>query len=424
MMARARLFALCLAALALSIVEIPGALAQDDDAEQGDAGQGFGFPGQGFGFPGQNGQQQRGGRRGQGGFGQGGFGQGGFGQGMMPGGFGFPGGFGQGFFGGMGRNGRTSGMMGSPNDPFQLLKSEAVREELKLTKKQIAQIDKLVEAYQKDGSEQLQQTRLDRDELEAMSDSERTKAIEKSRDQQEKAVRKLNDKYRPRLSKLLKPDQEKRLKQISWQVIGVAALRGDDLAKALKLSKDQRAEIDDAYDEAGKKMRESFRPPEGGFRGRGPAGGSDQPPADGDNRADRPAAFGQRGQDGEDGQGGGRPSGRDFRERFENMRKMNDERDAKVLAVLTDKQRKQYEQLKGDPFDVSQLWPRRGRGRGGQRGGEDQADRGGDRADRGGDQAGRGADRADRGGDARSDRGNERTQARGTGRRRAQDDSE
>lgn len=421
-MARVRLSALCLAVVAAYALCLPSAQAQppEDDGAQGDGGQGFGgqgfggqgfgFPGQGFGIPGQNGPQ-RGGRRGQNGPGQGMF-PGGFGQGMFPGGFGM-------FGGGTGRGGRTSGMMGSPNDPFILLKNEAVRDELKLTKKQTTQVDKLIETYENDGREQMQQARIDPDELQSMSDDERTKAFEKSRDHQEKTARKLNDKYRPRLSKLLKPDQEKRLKQISWQVIGVMALRGDDLAKALKLSKDQRADIEEVVDDSGKKMRDSFRPPEGGFRGRGQADDQGPPPANGDDGGNRRPAAGQRG--GDDGQdGGGGRFGRDFRERFENMRKMNEDRDAKVLAVLTEKQRQQYEQLKGDPFDVSQLRPRWGRGRGGQRGADDQA--GG--ADRGSDRtADRGTGRADRG-TGRDDRGDDRAQARGTGRRRAQDDSE
>ena len=417
MIARARCLAVCLAALAFNAICLSSAFAQpaDDDSSQeggqGAFGQGlfgpgaFGQGGFGQGDQGQNGQR-RGGRRGAGG--PGAFGQGGFGQGMFPGGFG-PGMFGPGMFGGAGRGGRGGGMMGSPNDPFALLKNDAVREELKLTKKQTTQIDKLVEAYQDEARDQMQQARIDPADLQDMSDEDRTKAFQKSRDQQEKTARKLNDKYRPRLSKLLKPDQEKRLKQISWQAVGVMALRGDDLAKALKLSKEQRSEIEDVYEASGKQMRESFRPPEGGFRGRGQGGADRQPADDGEGGGNRRPAFAQGGQGGPGGQGGDAPSDRDFRERFENMRKMGEDRDAKVLAVLTDKQRQQYEQLKGEPFDVSQLRPRWGRGRGGQHGGEDQTGGADNRAGRG---------------DQGSGRGNERAQARGAGRRRTPDDSE
>lgn len=355
-MGRARFFAVFLAALGLNSLCTAWSLAQPPD------------------FGGQD-DQPRGGRRGGGGFGQGGFGPGGFGQGGFGQGM-FPGGFGQGMFPGMwgqggGRGMRGPGMMTSPDDPFALLKNEEVQKELKLTKKQIAQADKLIETYQNEVREQMQQASLDPADLEEMSDDERAKAFQKSRDQQEKTARKLNDKFRPRLSKVLKPEQAKRLKQIGWQAMGVMALRGDDLAKALKLSKDQRAEIEEAFASAGKKMRESFRPPEGGFRR--PRQADDQ--ADGED-----GGNGQPGGDGGPG-GGGPPSNRDFRARMENMRKMNEDRDAAVLAVLTDKQREQFEQLKGEPFDLSVLRPRRGRG--GPRGASDQpnqsADQGGTR---------------------------------------------
>lgn len=360
-MGRARFFAVFLAALGLNSLCVVWSLAQPPD------------------FGGQE-DQPRGGRRGGGGFGQGGFGQGGFGQGGFgqggfgQGGFGqgmFPGGFGQGMFPGMwgqgGGRGRGPGMMTSPDDPFALLKNEEVQKELKLTKKQVAQADKLIETYQNEVREQMQQASIDPAELEELSDDERAKAFQKSRDQQEKTARRLNDKYRPRLSKVLKPEQAKRLKQIGWQAMGVMALRGDDLAKALKLTKDQRAEIDEAFASAGKKMRDSFRPPEGGFRR--PRQVDDQ--ADGDE-----GGNGRQGGDGGPG-GGDRPSNNDFRARWENMRKMNEDRDAAVLAVLTNKQREQFEELKGEPFDLSLLRPRRGRG--GPRGASDQSDQANDR---------------------------------------------
>ena len=357
-MGRACSFAVCLAVIVVSSLGFSGALAQPPDTD-----------------PGQD-RPQRGGRRGgAGGFGQGMFGPGGFGQGFGNGGFGQgfgPGGFGQGMFPGMfgqggGRGMRGPGMMGAPDDPFTLLKNEAVQKEVKLTKKQIAQIDKLVETYQNDAREQMQQAQLDPADLEELSDEDRNKALQKSRDQQEKTARKLNDKYRPRLSKILKPEQAKRVKQIGWQAVGVMALRGDDLAKALKLTKEQRAEIDEVYASASRQMRESFRPPEGGFRR----------PRQGDAQAGPP-----NGEEGDNRQPGGGGPPPDFRARFENMRKMGEDRDAQVLAVLTDKQREQFEQLKGEPFDVSLLRPRRGRG--GPRGASDrpgQADaQGGNRA--------------------------------------------
>lgn len=376
-MGRARLFAVLLTAISLASFCLSWASAQDDGQDA----------------------RPRGGRRGQGGgFGQGMFGPG-FGQGMFG-----PGGFGQGMWGGGmfgqggGRGGRGSGTMGSPDDPFQLLRNDAVREDLKLTKKQIAQTDKLLDTYQKDVREQMEKSRIDPAELEEMSDDERAKALQKARDLQEKTAKKLNDKYRPRISKILKPDQEKRLKQISWQVVGVAALRGDDLAKALKLTKEQRTKIDDAFEASGKQMRDAFRPPQRRQRQSDDEGGADDADGGGNGGGGNGApfgfgqggAFGQGGQFGQGGGGrGGPPS--DFRERFENMRKMGEERDAKVLAVLTDKQRDQFEELKGDPFDVSQLRPRWGRGgRGGPPGAGDQANQGNDRGGGGGRRGGRG----------------------------------
>ena len=45
----------------------------------------------------------------------------------------------------------------------------------------------------------------------------------------------------------------------------------------------------------------------------------------------------------------------DFQARMEEIRKAVAERDAKLLAVLNQDQRKQFDELRGKPFDVSAL---------------------------------------------------------------------
>jgi hypothetical protein len=76
---------------------------------------------------------------------------------------------------------------------------------------------------------------------------------------------------------------------------------------------------------------------------------------------------------------------------------MRKESDEQVLAVLTEEQRKQFDEMKGEPFEM----PEGGFGRGGFGGGFGGGGPGGFDGGRGGD---RGGDRGDGGGDRKRER--------------------
>ncbi len=196
------------------------------------------------------------------------------------------------------------GPFGMLAGPIPLLRHAAVQDELELTKKQKLQVDKLVESYQTDLHKQLQSSGFGPPPFEQAPDERSSKKLEEQRKKQEKSLQKVQGKYRSRLSKLLETEQVKRLDQLGYQAAGAMALRDEEVAKTLKLSKQQQQAIDAAFQEAGKQMREMFaggpRGPAlgGGFGGPlggqiGNAGGRGGFPAAPGGNAPGQAGFGQ-----------------------------------------------------------------------------------------------------------------------------------
>ena len=232
------------------------------------------------------------------------------GGGRFGGGRGGAGMFGGGMFGGGGQN------------QLFLLRNPEVQKDLELSDEQKENAEKLLASYGEDQREAMEKLGVDFGALRELPDAEREKKMKEMGDAQAK----VNEKYQAKLSELLKPEQSKRLKQISVQAAGPMALRNDEIVKTLKLSDEQKQDIAKIMDESAQSMR----------RG-----------------------FGQGGQEGGDV---------DFQARMEQMRKANEARDAKILAVLTEEQQKQLDELKGKPFDVAALRQGFG-GPGGGRGG-------------------------------------------------------
>ncbi|HVX59671.1 MAG TPA: hypothetical protein VHC19_03690 [Pirellulales bacterium] len=234
------------------------------------------------------------------------------------------GGAGGGMFGG--------GMFGGPMNEFAMLGIPAVQKDLDLSEGQKESAEKLVASYRDDQQAARENSGFDFGALRDLSQEERQEKMAEFGKKQAESNRKLDEKYQPKLAETLKPEQLKRLKQITLQAAGVQALRSEDVAKTLKLTDEQQEQIAKAL--------------QGGFGG-GRGG------------------FARRGRDdgGEGGQG-------DFQARMEEMRKAAEERNAKALAVLSEEQQKEFEELKGKPFDMAQLRPRGfGGGRGGREGG-------------------------------------------------------
>jgi len=129
-------------------------------------------------------------------------------------------------------------------------------------------------------------------------------------------------KEREELAKILKPEQLKRLTEIYIQQAGLAALQDADVAEKLKISAEQKEKMAKLREEQGAAMRELFSP-------------------DGDREA--------------------------ARTKMADLRKQTDE---KTLAVLTEDQKKQFEEMKGKKFDMPENAGRGGAGgagRGGNR---------------------------------------------------------
>lgn len=126
-----------------------------------------------------------------------------------------------------------------------------------------------------------------------------------------RAIRpKIYGKINADLEKVLKPEQYTRLQQIQWQQLGRRAVLEDDIAKALKLTDEQRKKLSDAHAEYRKDSIESYR-----RRG-----------------TDRPA---------------------DPADTVKAPRDLNQTVDRKIDEILTAEQRVQLIELKGRPFRLT-----------------------------------------------------------------------
>ena len=120
-------------------------------------------------------------------------------------------------------------------------------------------------------------------------------------------------KAKQELAGILLDEQQKRLQEIYIQVAGTQALNDADVAAALTLTDDQKAQMQAARDEANAQRRELF------------------------NSDDREAAF-------------------------EKMAELTKQADEKILALLNADQQAKFAEMKGKPFDMPADALRGGRG--------------------------------------------------------------
>lgn len=233
---------------------------------------------------------------------------------------------GRGFGGGWG-----GGMMRGPQiDRATLLRSNKIRQELKVEEAQAATIDAALMAYRE---ERASNPRPDRDAFEKMTEEERTAYMEKSRKEREE----LSNKTDEILAALLDEAQVKRLDQIVVQgrlmMSAVSTLKADDMKQKLSITEEQAAKLDDAEKAAGAEMQKMFE--------------------------EMRATGG--------GEGAGGPGGNfeGMRTKMEEMRKKNT---FAVMALLTDDQKTTLDGLKGDAFEMD-MRSLMGGGRGGEGGG-------------------------------------------------------
>jgi Spy/CpxP family protein refolding chaperone len=185
------------------------------------------------------------------------------------------------------RGGRGGGFGG----PGMLLQNTGVQKELKLTDEQIQKI--------KDVTQKIQEKH--KDDFAALAKVDQQERREKFQE----LFKTIGEETEKGLADVLKPEQSKRLKQISLQQRGSQAFNEEDVQKTLKLTDDQKDKIKTLNEDAGKEMREIFQNAQGNLREAG----------------EKAAAL-----------------------RKETMEK--------VMALLTDEQKKAWKDMTGEPFEV------------------------------------------------------------------------
>lgn len=199
------------------------------------------------------------------------------------------------------------------NSYLGLLRMEVVREELKITDAQQAEIDRIAEEARN----------APRGEFNFNPD-----ATDEERARQFAAMREgaaaREQEIRTKLAGVLNEEQNARLLGIWVQRAGAEALTTEEVAARLELTDEQKQQISSIREE----QRQAFRP-----RGDRP-----QP-----TEGDRPAPEGDRPE-------GDRPrgDGENPFARFAEIRRQNDE---KVMAVLTDEQKAKLDEIKGEAIE-------------------------------------------------------------------------
>lgn len=214
-----------------------------------------------------------------------------------------------------GPGGRGAGMRGAPGGgPLDLLRSETVRQELKLTAEQEAKLREIAE-------EVTGQMRDRMSGLRDLSEDERRARFQQFREE----ARKRAEELQAKIKEVLSPGQLERLKQIQLQQEGIRALARPEVAEALALTAEQTEQLRAIAQELRQKQEEAFSAMRG-LRELEP-----------EVREKKVAEL--------------REKGRQIREAAE----------TKAMAVLTDAQKAKLTELLGDPVELER--PRFGGGR-------------------------------------------------------------
>ena len=211
-----------------------------------------------------------------------------------------------------GGRGGAGGMMRMFTSVPALIGREEVQKELKVTDEQKTKIKAITDEAQAAGRQGGGGANFQN-----MSEEERQKFFADMQKRTEETTVKVNA--------VLTPEQTNRLKQIRLWALGPSAMTDDDTAKELALTGDQKELLKTINDESGKKTGEI----DGGFRG-----------ADEENRKKLTAELAE-------------------------IRK---DTEAECMAVLTDEQKAQFMNMKGEKFDLPMGLGRGGPGRRGRPG--------------------------------------------------------
>jgi len=200
------------------------------------------------------------------------------------------------------------GFSGRTNSLVSLARNDAVQKDLGVGGDIGGKLSELYDAYRNASDREFKAQGFDNDALRDLPALERAAEMRKVNEKSAEVNRGLTAKFLPKLEELLTSDQIARLKQIKLQASGIEVWLEPLLSKELDLTDAQQTQLTELRNEYSRRQQQ----------------------LDGD-----------------------------FQQRFARIREMNTERDAKALEVLNDAQKAKLSELKGKPFDVSQLSLRR-----------------------------------------------------------------
>jgi hypothetical protein len=216
---------------------------------------------------------------------------------------------------GPGGPGGPGGMMGGFDNPLTLLLLEPIRKEVEVSDEQLTKLRALSEKVQADLRERFAGLR----DLEPEQRRERMEELRKGIEEQTQKVQK-------EVEEVILPHQLKRLKEIRVQILGLRALEDAEIVKELGITEAQKEKFAAVREQVREQMQGAME----GFR--------DLRDLSQEEREARMAEMRER------------------------MTKTRQEVEAKTLGVLTDAQKKAFEQMKGKPFEIdwSQMMRRPG----------------------------------------------------------------
>jgi len=200
---------------------------------------------------------------------------------------------------------------GRTNSLTSLAANEAVQKHLGVGSEVAAKLNTLNDEYRGASQKEFTALGIDYSAISDLPAAERAVEMRKASEKTVDVSRKLAAAFQPKLEQVLTPDQIERLKQIQLQASGIDQWTEPEVAKVLDLSDEQKQKLAELRNEYSRRQQQ----------------------LDGD-----------------------------FQQRFARIRELNTERDAKALELLTAIQKGKLEELKGPPFDVSQLGFGRRRG--------------------------------------------------------------
>lgn len=193
---------------------------------------------------------------------------------------------------------------GMPGMEFtMLLPNEGVRKELELTDEQKKEIDDLLTASMEAGRKDFEAI----GDFQSLSEEERNKKFTELREKGAARSKEL----KTNIDEILLPPQADRLKQLGLQLRGTRALSEAEVAEQLAITEDQKKKIEEINTQNGEETQKAMEE----LRSKG-----DQQ----------------------------NPDFEAFRKKGEELRKAGDE---KLMAVLTDDQKKKFDEMKGEKFE-------------------------------------------------------------------------